>query len=149
MKIGLRNKGDVVAGAMFIVIGAIGIYIGWKYPFGTAVRMGPGYLPMVLSAIMIGLGVLVTLRAFVVQELPRGPIKYLPIIFVLGAIGAFGLLIETGGFLAAVFVAAVMSSFAASEVRWVQSLLLGIGLAAACVGVFTYALGLPISVWPR
>jgi hypothetical protein len=37
-------------------VGALGIFMAQDYPMGTALRMGPGYFPIVLSATLILFG---------------------------------------------------------------------------------------------
>ena len=41
---------------MLIAIGAAAMFIARNYPFGTALRMGPGYFPIVLGALLILFG---------------------------------------------------------------------------------------------
>ena len=57
MKLTLANNKDVWAGLMLIVIGAAAIFVARSYPFGTALRMGPGYFPVMLGALLILFGV--------------------------------------------------------------------------------------------
>ena len=54
MKIELRNNQDFFAGLLFIVVGVLAMVIAQNYPFGSALRMGPGYFPTVLGGIMTG-----------------------------------------------------------------------------------------------
>ena len=44
------NSKDFWAGLMLIAIGGAALFIARDYPFGTALRMGPGYFPTVLGA---------------------------------------------------------------------------------------------------
>ena len=41
---------------MLIAIGAAAMFIARNYPFGTALRMGPGYFPMLLGGLLILFG---------------------------------------------------------------------------------------------
>ena len=59
MKFDWRNNRDFFAGLFYIVIGASGWYMALDYPFGSALRMGPGYFPIVLSVIMIVFGTII------------------------------------------------------------------------------------------
>jgi len=45
MKLALANNKDVWAGLLLIAIGAGAIFVARNYPFGTALRMGPGCRP--------------------------------------------------------------------------------------------------------
>ena len=59
MNIALRNNRDFWAGFMLIVFGAASIFIARDYPFGSTMRMGPGYFPSVLGGILVLFGVYV------------------------------------------------------------------------------------------
>ncbi len=52
---------DVLSGLMFIVFGIAALYFGQRLALGTAVRMGPGFVPRMLSFILLSLGSLVVL----------------------------------------------------------------------------------------
>ena len=52
----VKNPQDFWAGLLFLVIGLLAVYFGRNYAFGAATKMGPGYLPTVLSWMMAGLG---------------------------------------------------------------------------------------------
>jgi len=53
MKLTLSNNKDIWSGLMLIVIGAAAILVARNYPFGTALRMGPGFFPVVLGGLLI------------------------------------------------------------------------------------------------
>ncbi|MBL0901623.1 MAG: tripartite tricarboxylate transporter TctB family protein, partial [Reyranella sp.] len=47
---------DFLSGLMFIAFGLAALYFGQRLALGTPVRMGPGYVPRMLSLILLGLG---------------------------------------------------------------------------------------------
>lgn len=52
------------AGGVLIVVGALALWEGLRFPFGTMSRPGPAYAPAVLSVVLIALGaVLILARA--------------------------------------------------------------------------------------
>lgn len=57
---------DLLAGALFLLVGVGVFLVAGDYPVGAAERMGPGYFPRLLGLALIGLGVVVMLLA------PRG-----------------------------------------------------------------------------
>ena len=57
MKIELRKNKDFWAGMMLIGIGAAAMLIAREYRFGSALRMGPGFFPVILGGILIVFGV--------------------------------------------------------------------------------------------
>ena len=52
---------DLLSGLMFIVFGSAALYFGQTLALGTPVRMGPGYVPRMLSFILLSLGSIVVL----------------------------------------------------------------------------------------
>lgn len=52
---------DVLSGLMFIAFGMVALYYGQRLALGTPVRMGPGYVPRMLSFILLGLGSIIVL----------------------------------------------------------------------------------------
>ena len=140
---------DFFAGLLFIGIGALGAAVAFDYAFGTATRMGPGYLPSVLSWCTIALGVAVLVRSFAIDGEPVSRVMWRPLVFVLGAIVLFGLLmLAQVGLIPAIIATAIVASLASSEMRWIELLLLSVGLALFCAAVFVYGLGQPIQLWP-
>ena len=54
---------DLLSGLMFIAFGMMALYFGQKLALGTPVRMGPGYVPGMLSFILLSLGSVIVLAA--------------------------------------------------------------------------------------
>ncbi len=52
----ITNKRDFLAGLMFIAIGVAALVSGRDLRMGTAVRMGAGFFPFVLTGVLILLG---------------------------------------------------------------------------------------------
>ena len=144
----IRSVQDFLAGLMFVAFGIVGAYIARKYPFGTSVRMGPGYLPVVLSWCMIVLGVIVTAKALVVEGPGFGKLKLRPLVFVLGCVLIYAFTIERLGLAISTFLTVVVCAYADTSMRWIETLILGVALSVFCVLTFVYGLSLPLSIWP-
>jgi hypothetical protein len=143
MKLELRNNRDLWAGLLLIAIGAGAMAIARNYPLGTALRMGPGYFPVVLGGLLVAFGLYLLgsgLRAGAAIESPW-PLRALVILP--ASLVLFGLLIERTGFIPALIVLIVGSAAAGTQFRLAEVLLLAIGLTALSVLVFVWALGLP------
>ena len=143
MKVELRNNKRFLSGIMFLLVGGVSIYMAQDYPMGTALRMGPGYFPIVLGGI-IGL--------FGIWELIIGVLKPDPvkgnwsiralIVLPLSAV-VFGVMMEKVGFVPALVALIIVSAFAGDEFKLWEIVALSVGLTIACVGIFIYGLGLP------
>jgi hypothetical protein len=139
----LPDSKDFWSGVMLIAIGAAAIFIGRDYPFGTALRMGAGFFPLVLGAALVLFGVYFAIRGLRSTDRIEGnwslrALVILPLAFVL-----FGVLMQYAGFVPALFVLVVGSAAAGTEFRLVEVLLLAAFLTALGVAVFVWALGLP------
>src|SRR3970040_629374 len=102
MKLEWRTNEDWWASVMYIGTGALGMWIARDYPFGSALRMGPGYFPSVLGGIMVVMGVYVIawgLRKDHEKIIGNWSIRAL-IVLPLSMI-AFGILMEEAGFIPA------------------------------------------------
>jgi hypothetical protein len=96
----------------------------------------------------VGFGTLVALKGCLAsgEKMPRWHLW--PLVIVAAAIGAFGLLIDRAGLVAAAAACVLIASIAAGERRIWEALLLAAVVAAASVVVFIYGLNLRINAWP-
>jgi hypothetical protein len=143
MKIELRNNKDFWAGLMLIVIGAAAMFIARGYPFGSAMRMGPGYFPSMLGGILALFGIYVLIMGLrrgekITLHCSARALIVLPLSLV-----AFGLLMNHAGFLPAMVVLIFGSACAGQDFKFVEVLLLTVILTGLSVAVFIWGLGLP------
>lgn len=137
---------DLLAGLIFIGFGLAFGYASLNYNIGTAVRMGPGYFPLMLAGILIFLGVIITAQAFAAgrDEEPLERVPWLGLTMILGALAFFGLTVRGLGLAPALFVATFMSAFASQKTGVVGALIIAALLVVACMLIFVVGLGLPL-----
>ena len=138
----LNNK-DVWAGLLLIAIGAVAILIARNYTFGTALRMGPGFFPIVLGALLILFGLYVLASGLRSGEAIKGSWSPRALVILPLSLVLFGLLMERGGFVPAMLVLIFASATASTEFKFVEVLLFSLALTAVSVAVFVWGLGLP------
>ena len=143
----IKSPQDLGAAAIFLLVGAAGLWFGREYELGTASRMGPGYTPMLLSWGLIVFGAIVGLRALALSGPPIERVVWRPNLLVLGAILVFAFTIETAGLAIATFAITALSAWASPDSKWKETIALGIFLAAFCVAVFIYGLNQPMPVF--
>jgi hypothetical protein len=140
----LPDSKDFWSGLMLIAIGAVAVFMARDYPFGTALRMGAGFFPIVLGVILVLFGLFFVARGLRASApaiegnwSPRALIV-LPLAFVM-----FGVLMEKAGFIPAMLVLIAGSAAAGTEFRIGEVVALSVALTAMCVALFIWALGLP------
>ena len=149
MKLELRNNKDFWSGVMFIVIGCATMIGARNYPFGSTLRMGPGYLPTLLGGILTVFGIYIGLRALRKSEQMKGNWSLRALIILPLAMVLFGVLMEYAGFIPAMMTLLLVSSAASNESQWGEALLVSIALTALCTAVFIWGLGLPFPLFPE
>lgn len=143
MNLAFLNSRDFWAGAMLIGFGALALLIGRDYPFGTALRMGPGYFPSVLGGLLILGGLWVLVSGLRNAEQLDGNWSLRALIVLPLSLVLFGFLIERAGFIPALAVLIFGSASASTEFNLIEVALLTLFLVALCVAVFIWGLGLP------
>ncbi len=137
---------DFLSGLMFIAFGLIALYFGQKLALGTPVRMGPGYVPRMLSLILLGLGVIICIVALVAGSEPVEKPKWKPITLVTIGVVCFALLFERAGLLPALVVLILIASLANDEFKLIEVIGNMVVLAVLCTVVFKVGLSMNISI---
>jgi hypothetical protein len=137
---------DIIGGLLLAAIGLYFLMGALDMRIGEARRMGPGYFPMVLGIVAMGIGALIAIPAFF-RSGTLANVNWRPLVAVMASILAFALVMPRMGLLPAVFAAVVVASFGDPRSRLWQTALLAAGLAAAAWLVFIYGLGLPMIVY--
>ncbi len=134
---------DLIAGLLLLGFGLfVALYAGDQYRVGTAARMGPGFFPVVLGWVLVGLGSVIGLLAFrkSLHQLrpPAFALRSLGAVF--GAILVFSLVVESLGLVPATVALTGVAVFAERPVKLRQSVLLAIALAVLAWVIFSFAL---------
>jgi len=137
---------DFLSGLMFIAFGLAALYFGRKLAMGTAVRMGPGYVPHMLAYIMMGLGFLITIVALVTAGEPAEAPKWKPITLVTLGIVVFALLFERAGLFPALVALILIASAGGDEFKLTEVLANMAVLTLLCIAVFKVGLSMNISI---
>jgi Tripartite tricarboxylate transporter TctB family len=143
----IRSPKDFWAGLIFVALGAAFIALAQQYRLGDLHRIGPGFFPTAVGVLLVGLGLVITGRAFVLEGAPVERMEPRPLLVSLVAIVLFGLALQWLGLVAAIVVLVVVGAYAARDVRIVQTIALAAFLAVFSVAVFVWLLGLPLPLW--
>jgi hypothetical protein len=143
----VKSPQDLGASVVFILIGVAGLYFGSELTFGSAARMGPGYFPMIISGLIVGLGLIVAWRALRIEGPPIETVRVRPIVFIVAAIVASGYLINAVGLALSTLAITLIAAYARRDVNLRETLVLGLVLGLFAVAVFVYGLKQPLPPW--
>ena len=143
MNIALRNNRDFWAGVMLIALGAASIFIARGYPFGSTMRMGPGYFPSMLGGILVLFGIYVMIVGLRKGEKIAVHCSLRAVIVLPLSLIAFGVLMTHVGFIPAMAALVFGSASAGREFKFIEVLLLTVILTGLSVAIFIWGLGLP------
>jgi putative tricarboxylic transport membrane protein len=143
MKIAMWDNKNILSGLMLIGTGGLGIFMAQDYPMGTALRMGPGYFPIVLSGLLILFGIYCLIQGLLKPEKLPGNWSLRALFILPLATVVFGLLMEHGGFIPALIALVFISAYAGSEFKVWEVLVMAVGLTIGSWALFIWGLGLP------
>lgn len=140
-----RALKDILAGLVFVGFG-LGFAIGaTTYEIGSPIRMGPGYLPLVLGGALVVLGITIVIKGFIDGETePIGSIPWRAMAFLVLGIVGFGLTVRGLGLVPATALAAALSALASRRATPLSVVAITVGLTVVCVIVFVVLLSLRI-----
>jgi hypothetical protein len=136
---------DFWSGLMFAGFGILALTLGSNLAVGTAVRMGPGYVPRMLSYILIALGIVILVRAIIAPDDPIERFRWKPITMITIGIVAFALLFESAGMAPALVALIFLSALGGEEFKVVETVLSCVVLTALCIVLFK--LGLQMNIY--
>jgi putative tricarboxylic transport membrane protein len=142
----VRSPRDLLAGASLAVLALFALWAGAPLDAGTRQAMGPGMLPRVVALAVLAAGVLLCVLSFLKrgEGLGRWPLR--GPLFVSLAILGFSLTIRSVGLAVAGPVVVIVSGAASAETRPRELVIFAVAMTLFCIGLFKYALGLPIPV---
>src|SRR3982750_3821285 len=143
MKVPLLENKNFLSGLFLLGVGGLGIFMAQDYPMGTALRMGPGYFPIVLSGMLILFGIYCLVQGLLKPEPLPGNWSLRALVILPIATVVFGLLMEHAGFIPALIALVFISAYAGSEFKFTEVLLMAIGLTIGSWALFIWGLGLP------
>ncbi len=136
---------DLGAGAVFVALGLAFALTARTYEVGSALRMGPGYFPLVLGGLLVVLGLLIVGKAFLAPETGElGPVPWRAALLLIAALLFFGFAIRGLGVVPTLLVSVLLAALAGPKMRLLPALVISVVLTALSVAIFLYALQLPL-----
>ncbi|WP_101049785.1 tripartite tricarboxylate transporter TctB family protein [Macromonas nakdongensis] len=139
---------DLIGGLAMVAIGLFAaVYAHRHYPLGELQRMGPGFFPVVLGALLALLGLLIALPALLRRRAPLR-IEWKTGLLVTGSVAVFGLLLPSLGLVLTTVASVLVALLAERAMPWPRRLAVALGIAAFTWLVFGLALKMVLPAWP-
>jgi Tripartite tricarboxylate transporter TctB family len=134
---------DLLAGGTFVAFGLAFAITSSTYEVGSALRMGPGYFPLVLGSILVVLGILIAVKAFVAGEGgDLGPVPWKALALLVTALLFFGFTVRGLGLVPSLLVTVFLAAMAGRNARVIPAVVIAASLTALSVLIFVIVLQL-------
>ncbi len=113
----IKGPRDFYTGLLFIAIGLFFFVSGWQLEYGTPANMGPGFLPLTVSTLLMVIGLLQLVRGIgshgpAIELRPKQPV------FLVLSIVAFGLMLETVGAIISILLLMFATAYIHKDFSW-------------------------------
>ena len=140
-----RALKDILAGAVIIALGSAFALGALAYEVGDPLRMGPGYMPLALGVILVGLGIGIVIKGFLAGESEAiGAVVWRAMVLLTAALLFFGLTVRGLGVALALLGATLLASLARSRTPLIEVVAISVGLTVLSVVLFIYILQLRV-----
>jgi len=137
---------DLVSGGIFVLAGAYFALEALNYEVGTAFRMGPGFMPLLLGSVLALLGLGVAASGW---KKPDSGQEFSPpwrgIALIIGVIIFFGATIRGLGFVPVVFISSFVAALSSRLNSPLFAAMLAVTLTVMCTVIFVVGLGMSVS----
>ncbi len=134
---------DLLAGGTFVALGLAFAITSSTYEVGTALRMGPGYFPLVLGSLLVLLGIMIAVSGFFAGSGDDvGPVPWTAMALLVAALLFFGYTVRGLGIVPALLVSVFLSAMAGRRARVIPAVVIAASLTALSVLIFVILLQL-------
>ena len=151
MQLKPRLARDTVGGLFIAAIGVFFLEFALELPMGSAARMGAGYFPVCLSALLIFLGLAISLKGTFTPKKPHEVIYRFDLkrlVILCGSVLLFAILLPAFGLFIALTAMIVLSTVITPGRSLREVVLLVLVINALVCGVFIFGIHLEVPLWP-
>lgn len=136
---------DLVSGGVFVLAGGYFALEALNYEVGTAFRMGPGFMPLLLGSalVLLGLGVAASGWNKPDADKPLVP-SWRAVLLIIGVIVFFGATIRGLGFVPVVLIGSFAAAMASRLNSPVFAAMVAVTLTVMCTLIFVIGLGMSV-----
>jgi hypothetical protein len=151
---------DLLAGATFLALGS-GFALGsLRYDIGSALRMGTGYVPLVLGVALAALGLTIVVQGVLARTRPaseepgpgeppgteRGPVPWLRGALLIAGVVVFGLTVQGLGLAVSLFATTYLAAIAGHRTGPLKAAVVAAGLTVLSLVIFVGLLQLRLPI---
>lgn len=137
---------DLLAGAAVALLGAVFFFSARGLPDGPPGQIGPGFVPMAVGLIAVGLGLVIAARSLNRPgALPKVAVR--PVLAIFLAVAVFGLLIRSTGLAPALTATTIIAAIGSPKSQPVKVVTLALCVAVGSCLLFIVLLGLPFDAF--
>ena len=142
-----KSLRDILSGLIFVGFGIAFGVASLGYDLGTALRMGPGFFPLVLAAVMVALGIGIAEKGLKNPDTETiGATPWRGLLLMSAALLLFGATIRGLGLGPALFATVLLTALASRRNGPVTALVLAAGMTLLCILIFIRGLGVAVPV---
>ena len=139
---------DLVSGGIFVAAGAYFAIEALNYEVGTAFRMGPGFMPLLLGSVLVALGLGVAASGWQKPDTEQALApSWRGIGLIIGVIVFFGLTIRGLGFVPVVLIGSFGAALASRLNSPLFAIILAVALTVMCTLIFVVGLGMSVPMF--
>ena len=144
----IKGLKDLLAGLIFILIGAGAFYLAHDYEIGTPLNMGPGFFPALVGVILMVLGACSIFVGFRREKAdPIVKLNIEPLLLISAGGLSFSFLVDRAGLVAAIAALLFFGCFRRLLTNPIEVILTYAVLTVFSVAVFVYGFGMAMPVF--
>jgi hypothetical protein len=147
-RLGVRLTKNFLAGLMFIGFGLLGLGLSVPLDNGTLSDMGPGYFPRAISVLIVLLGAALSATDLMQDGEAVEGWAWKPFVLITVSSIAFAVLLKPVGLVGTLAATTILASAAGTLLRPLGLAVLVAIMIVANLGIFVFALNMPIPLWP-
>lgn len=140
-----RFDPDFAAGMLFALLG-VGFCAaaGFGLKLGSPFRMGPGFFPAIVGALLTMIGLLIGFNALRARRTPTewGEVPWRAVVALPTGLICFGLAMRPLGLLPALLIVSFLAALAVKGMTLVRGMVLAAAMTALCIAIFSVGLGI-------
>lgn len=144
---------EAIGGYLMIAVAAAALFLNRGLAVGSIADMGPGFMPALVSALLLLAGGAITVRAIIsaapailASEVAAAPWRGIAAVS-LGII-LFAVLLQPAGLVLSVACLTLVSMLANPRFKLLEAAIYSAVLGAAAALIFVYGLKVPLALWP-